>query len=106
MAGVAVSFAVFATVRSFAKGSPSTMTKEYQEASNEYMKVRLHHAPLQQSSGNQPQCVGNRVLTAVPTGTKHRANLRYLLRGLQRPRNGPVPTKEVNTSHHRGFLVH
>lgn len=54
MAGVAVSFAIFATIRSFAKGTPTTMTKEYQEASNEYMKVRLHHPiPLHPSSNEK-----------------------------------------------------
>lgn len=38
--GVAVSFAIFATMRMFAKPAPRTMSKEYQEASNEYLKVR------------------------------------------------------------------
>ncbi|KAI0137175.1 cytochrome c oxidase polypeptide V [Xylariales sp. AK1849] len=36
--GIGVSFAIFATVRMFAKPPPSTMNKEYQEASNEYLK--------------------------------------------------------------------
>lgn len=36
--GVAVSFAIFATMRMFAKPAPRTMSKEYQEASNEYLK--------------------------------------------------------------------
>lgn len=40
LGGVAVSFAIFATVRMFAGKEPSTMTKEYQEASNEYLIVR------------------------------------------------------------------
>ena len=39
--GVGVSFVLFATVRFFAKGSPGTMNKEYQEATNEYLKVCL-----------------------------------------------------------------
>ena len=38
--GVAVSFVIFATMRMFAKPAPRTMSKEYQEASNEYLKVR------------------------------------------------------------------
>ncbi|KFX96470.1 hypothetical protein V490_03334 [Pseudogymnoascus sp. VKM F-3557] len=37
LAGIAVSFGLFATVRAFARGPPATMTKEYQEASNEYL---------------------------------------------------------------------
>jgi Cytochrome c oxidase subunit IV len=39
--GVAVSFALFAGIRMGAKGSPGTMNKEYQEATNEYLKVWL-----------------------------------------------------------------
>jgi hypothetical protein len=38
--GVAVSFAMFAAIRSLSKGSPRTMTQEYQEATNELLKVR------------------------------------------------------------------
>ena len=38
---VGVSFVVFMGVRMFAKGPPATMTKEYQEMTNEYLKVRL-----------------------------------------------------------------
>ena len=37
--GVGVSFLIFATIRSFARAPPDTMTKEYQEATNEYLKV-------------------------------------------------------------------
>ncbi|KAK4190283.1 cytochrome c oxidase subunit IV family [Podospora australis] len=36
--GLGVSFAIFATMRAFAKPAPSTMTKEWQEATNEYLK--------------------------------------------------------------------
>jgi hypothetical protein len=44
--GVGVSFLIFATIRSFARAAPDTMTKEYQEATNEYLKVRLTLASL------------------------------------------------------------
>ena len=40
MIGVAVSGVLFGIVRYFARGTPRTMTKEYQEATNEYLKVR------------------------------------------------------------------
>lgn len=30
---------MFVAIRMFAKGSPGTMNKEYQEATNEYLKV-------------------------------------------------------------------
>ena len=38
---VLFSLAVFVMIRMFAKGSPGTMNKEYQEATNEYLKVCL-----------------------------------------------------------------
>ena len=41
MIGVAASGVIFGTVRYFGRGTPRTMTKEYQEATNEYLKVRI-----------------------------------------------------------------
>lgn len=38
--GVAVSFATFYAIRLAGRGPPSTMTKEWQEASNEYLKAQ------------------------------------------------------------------
>ncbi|OHE96145.1 cytochrome c oxidase polypeptide 5 [Colletotrichum orchidophilum] len=38
IAAVAASLAIFSTVRLFAGPAPDTMTKEYQEASNEFLK--------------------------------------------------------------------
>lgn len=40
--GVLVSLALFSTSRMFAKPAPHTMTKEWQEQANEYLKVRLN----------------------------------------------------------------
>ena len=37
--GVAVSGAIFYTIHAFAKPPPRTMTKEWQEATNEYLRV-------------------------------------------------------------------
>ena len=39
--GIAVSFVIFVTIRAFAKPPPKTMTKEWQEMTNEYLKVGL-----------------------------------------------------------------
>lgn len=39
MVGVAVSFGLFSFVRMFGKGVPPTLNKEWQEATNEYLKV-------------------------------------------------------------------
>jgi len=38
--GLGVSFAIFATMRMLAPPPPSTMSKEWQEASNEYLKAQ------------------------------------------------------------------
>jgi cytochrome c oxidase subunit 4 len=38
--GVAAAGAIFFTTRMFARPPPSTMNKEWQEATNEYLKVR------------------------------------------------------------------
>lgn len=40
--GVAASGVLFGTARYFARGTPKTMNREYQEASDAYLKVRLH----------------------------------------------------------------
>lgn len=40
-AGVAISVALFFAVHSFARPPPKSMTKEWQEATNEYLKVRI-----------------------------------------------------------------
>jgi cytochrome c oxidase subunit 4 len=37
--GVGISFALFVFIRQFAGPAPGTMNKEYQEATNEYLKV-------------------------------------------------------------------
>ncbi|KAI9053959.1 hypothetical protein LZ554_002903 [Drepanopeziza brunnea f. sp. 'monogermtubi'] len=39
-AGIGVSAVLFGIIRFFAKGSPSTMNKEYQEATNEYLRAQ------------------------------------------------------------------
>lgn len=38
--GVVVSFILFAAIRAGAKGTPRSMTQEYQEATNEYLKAQ------------------------------------------------------------------
>ena len=41
MYGVVASGVLFASVRYFARGPPDTFTKEHQEATTEYLKVRI-----------------------------------------------------------------
>lgn len=43
---IVASAVLFGATRSFARQEPRTMTKEWQEASNEYMKVRWDCASL------------------------------------------------------------
>jgi len=52
--GVTVAFAIFAAIRAFGKGSPRTMTQEYQEATNEYLKVRPLPFPGPSCHSSQP----------------------------------------------------
>lgn len=46
MYGIAASFALFLAIKAGGRGPPRTMTKEHQEATNEYMKVRNPHRAL------------------------------------------------------------
>lgn len=96
MYGVLASLAIFLATRSFARGPPRTMTKEYQEASNEYMKV-CHINPTNGSGFN--------MLTSL-SGTQHRANHWCLQRGLRWQGPGPDrPLIEGSPSARRVNLI-
>lgn len=41
MLGVAAAGVIFGVTRAFARGPPSTLNKEWQEATNEYVKVSI-----------------------------------------------------------------
>jgi hypothetical protein len=95
MLGVGASGLLFGTARFFARGQPATMTKEYQEASNEYLKVCLNfwnecsrylavaHAQYVRSKEN------TMLTTFRTTGPEGRAYHWCLVRGLLRCRHGP-----------------
>ena len=94
-----VSFVIFATVRMFAGPAPSTMNKEWQEATNEYLRVWALISPHFVSGNSQNK--GEPEIYRLErrnqnanntTGTKLRAHLRYLVRRLQRTRPSPIPT--------------
>ncbi|KAH7311753.1 cytochrome c oxidase subunit IV-domain-containing protein [Stachybotrys elegans] len=53
--GLAVSFGLFALTRAFAKPAPHTMTREWQEASNEYLKSQNSDPLTGIASGNAPR---------------------------------------------------
>lgn len=82
--GVGVSFVIFASMRMFAKPAPSTMTKEWQEASNEFLKVGVLVVLL------APSCRQSLTSPLPATGPEVRPLDRYLVRRLLRPGPGPV----------------
>lgn len=46
MLGIGISAVIFWLIRLMARPAPSTMNKEYQEATNEYLRVRQSHRPF------------------------------------------------------------
>jgi cytochrome c oxidase subunit 4 len=44
--GIVASFVLFVTIRAFGGQPPSTMNREWEEATNEYLKVRIPSLPL------------------------------------------------------------
>lgn len=56
LVGVLAAGALFVGTRSFARGSPRTMTKEWQEASNEYFKVRFVIARRREKRASRHFC--------------------------------------------------
>lgn len=84
MAGVGASIGIFGAIRMAAKPAPHTMTKEWQEASNEMLKV----------SFNADITWKSQLLTGASTATTLRPPHWYYLRGLQRPWHGPVSSQE------------
>lgn len=89
--GVAISVGLFGFTRYFARPPPHTMTKEYQEKSDEYLKVIIAYTI---------SVIRMTVLTLGVSGTKRGANHRYLVRGIQRWLHGAEPTssQEIDQS--------
>jgi hypothetical protein len=86
--GLGISFAIFGVMRAFARPAPKTMTREWQEATNEYLKVRDiilpivldHSIHCRQSLTSHPHTLG-------PEGGPVDG---YLVRGLQGQGRHPV----------------
>lgn len=83
--GLGVSAAVFGAMRAFAKPAPATMTKEWQEATNEYLKVRT----ISNWLGTRMDRYAD--IQLLLPGSKLRPLDRYLVRGLQGQGPHPVP---------------
>lgn len=75
-------------MRSFAKPAPHTMTKEWQEATNEYLKVRTFPCSAVPVA---PQWMAN---MSTSTGPKLGPVDRYLVRRLQRQGPRAIPFQE------------
>jgi hypothetical protein len=84
MAALGATGVIFGAARFFARGQPATMTKEYQEASNEYLKVctshKLHRDPRARGaymrSHDNKECDSNntsryRASTSSPSLVSH-----------------------------------
>lgn len=95
IAGVAASVAIFGGIRLAAKPAPHTMTKEWQEASNELLKVRYLRLHLIQArtKSNPGTPFKHDADHIFPTGAKSRSLHRYRIRRLQGPRPGPIPSQ-------------
>lgn len=83
--GVASSVALFYFTRIFARGPPKTMSAEWQEASNAYLKVRLSIAFRDRKNRGLGDI---RMILTPATEREHRTHHRYFLRRLQGPRYG------------------
>lgn len=93
MASIAATFVIFGSVRMLAGPAPDTMTKEYQEASNEFLKV------LTLRTDTDGLCLADQWLTPRLLGTKFRPHHRSLFRGLLWQGHGPVSSQELNRYH-------
>lgn len=84
---LAASVAIFSTSRYFARAPPKTMTKEWQEMSNEYLKVRQIATISPAEAGvDRDEYTAN---TLHPPGAKVGTHQRVLVRGLHWQGYGP-----------------
>ena len=80
--GIGASFALFVTIRSFAGSPPHTMNREWEEATNEYLKVRynipfLASQPLE--GLGMDRNMDMRLICLTIAVRKSRAHHRYLI---------------------------
>lgn len=96
LVAVGVSLTLFGIIRFFARPPPHTMTKEWQEAANEKLRVRVR--PSRDSPGFPFSSVSHRRLTILsPTiGATVRPLHRSRLRGLCRQGPGPVAARALS----------
>lgn len=103
MLGVGISFIIFCAIRAMARPAPKTMNAQYQEMTNEYLKVR--NAYERDSIINlhiSSSVVLNNFISPEP---KNRTHHRCIIRGLRRQRNGAEQAKERRHSNRRRRII-
>lgn len=93
-AALFASLAIFSTMRMFAKPAPHTMNKEWQEAANEYLKVRIRQTFTRSSSRMGLPARVSMLTLVIKTGAKVRPNHWYLVPQLRGQGPSPVPVLE------------
>jgi hypothetical protein len=106
--GVAVSAVLFLSVSTFARPPPRTMTKEWQEATNEYLKVSLGGVILTSAlliSCRKKRSTRSTVSAAKVTRARAtcRASLQRLKASVWRPRSRCVDCGSFPESHQQNF---
>lgn len=90
--GIGAAAVLFGITRSFAREPPRTMSKEWQEATNEYLKVRQLHiwrlARRQFSEGDMHSIWYGLLTPLARIGEECRAHHWFVQRGLQGPGSG------------------
>ena len=95
MLGVGISFLLFWAIRTQARPAPKTMNAQYQEMTNEYLRVRHDHVDVL-----MPQAPRATFPIVLHTDCidfpepKNRTHHRCIVRRLQRQRNGAEQAKE------------
>lgn len=93
-AALFASLAIFSAMRMFAKPAPHTMNKEWQEAANEYLKVRIRQAFARSPSRKDWLARLSMLTLDINKGAKIRPNHRSRLPQLRGQGTGPVPLLE------------
>lgn len=92
--GMGVSLALFGLIRSFAGPAPATMTKEWQEQTNEYLKVGACYALAMIPTAARCSVLTENNTMAV---SKRGSSYRYLVRGIHGQGHGSVsPGQALN----------
>ena len=101
---VGLSGAIFYTTRLFAGPPPKTMSKEWEERTNEFMKVRQHGENRASTCFLRTRASAMQDLRTLTTATEEQdgANHRYFVRRLQGHRSSTITSHRPRTRGCRG----